>query len=706
MIGPITEQAPIARAPAAVAHGRSRSDWLPIATLYIAAVALYILLGRGQAVPLTVPDELTYGHLASAMAQGSSLGWRGDPVSLRAALYVYLVTPAWVVASGTTAYAIAKVIGALALCAVVFPVWLVGRPALGQRVAIVPALLSVLGTWMVSAGGVLTENLALPLATCALAATVWALRTSSARWCWIAIALAVVAAWARLQLAALFVVIVAALLIDVLLSGDRRQRLRQWRAPLIAVGAGVVVTIVAAFAAPRSVLGSYSGVRGYANTPVGEIVAHVRNQWVTLVAMTAAVPFVVALGAAATRSTWRDREVWPLLAVLIPAAAVLIVESAIFDAGYGIHGSIQRYVEYVAPIAFVTAAVVLQREVASQRALAASAGLIAASTLLAPAIGNAPEERAITATWARLHGLLGVSPAIALALMAIGLSTVVLVVMRRSGLGGSLGVIVVFGTLAAALAVQSETAWQQQRHLSQTWRSQLPADLEWLQHQAPWPVARLFATTNSPLAADFEFFSRRIIQVYAPPHGYRGQQILGRSCPWNVRADGTAVFDRRCGPPPHRFFFDDANAAIAFYRQRLVASSPRFGAIIEVPGTPRVRAVILLPCARQRFMRSTADSTRVWIPRGQICRGGMTASLWLDRPASLVLRFRGGAEPHAASLGGHVYSLPAGTDTTIRLPAAAGPRTLRLSTDWTSDLRAPRLVGIELVDSRGSERML
>src|SRR4051795_1061008 len=79
---------------------RGRSPLLALGALYLAATAIYVVLGLRAKVPLLVPDELEYKHLAESLAHGHGFDWRGDTFGLRAALYVYAIAPAWVLANG------------------------------------------------------------------------------------------------------------------------------------------------------------------------------------------------------------------------------------------------------------------------------------------------------------------------------------------------------------------------------------------------------------------------------------------------------------------------------------------------------------------------------------------------------------------------------------------------------------------------------
>ena len=75
----------------------TRRELLPVVALYLASVLVYALLGHQQALPIVSPDEFTYGHVARSLADGDGFAWRGAGVSLHSALYIFVITPAWLI---------------------------------------------------------------------------------------------------------------------------------------------------------------------------------------------------------------------------------------------------------------------------------------------------------------------------------------------------------------------------------------------------------------------------------------------------------------------------------------------------------------------------------------------------------------------------------------------------------------------------------
>ena len=98
----------------------------PALGLYLVAVLAYAFVIRDQALPVVDPDEFTYGHLARSIADGDGFTWRGAHISLRAALYVFLIVPSFLVTSGADAYRLAQHEGLLFGCLVIRPFEVVG----------------------------------------------------------------------------------------------------------------------------------------------------------------------------------------------------------------------------------------------------------------------------------------------------------------------------------------------------------------------------------------------------------------------------------------------------------------------------------------------------------------------------------------------------------------------------------------------------
>ena len=200
------------------------------------------------------------------------------------------------------------------------------------------------------------------------------------------------------------------------------------------------------------------------------------------------------------------------------------------------------------------------------------AALGAIALLARPAIAMIGEERAAWATSFRVHQLLGLAAAPALALVALGLLAITARIAvraaaprprRRRGRGAA---------AVAVLAVQDQAAWHQMTTTAKAFRTQMPDDLEWIDHQASGPVALLALTQNAPQYEDLELFNRRIAAVYVPPAGLPGRPVQGRTCTFRFTVTGALKVAPGCGAVPRRFMLDDPAAAITFRDER--RSSP------------------------------------------------------------------------------------------------------------------------------------
>jgi hypothetical protein len=617
-------------------------------------------------------------------------------------LYVFLITPGWWVSSGYGAYTIAKIIGAAAICTVVVPTYLMARPVLDRRLALIPCGLVVAGTWMVAAGGILTENVAFPLAVFASWAAVEAVRRPGTRWVWIAFACALVAAWSRYQMIILVPAIVGALLLDVVRAGDRRARLQMRRVPLALAAVASVAWAAVFLADPELIGGSYVGV-GHFHPPITSVVSDVWEHSLALVLMVGIVPAIAVLGAAMRRSNWTDEGLGPLLCVVIPLAALLLVESSYFTAGYGVDWAIDRYVEYAAPITLVLfCAVVVRRAVAWRAALVVST-VAAIGLWFTPSVLSATEQRALYGLSSRMHSVLGTGATVSVGV----LGTVVILAALAIACRAPRHAATVLVLLSAVLVItESEAAWKWQTRLANHWSDQYPADKSWVDDHAGGPVARLILSANSPLAENLGFFNHELSQVYvpAPPAGYLGRRPLGAACTWSA-PQGVARFGAGCGASPQRFLIDDPVARVTFYRQRILARDPRLGTLLQVNGAPHLRSVVILPCPT-RYVITDQSGGSIALQKRTPCRGALDGSFWLDRNATFAVTFHGGAGDHVAALGNSTWSLPAGRDTTIRIPLPAGAHQVSLDLDWANSAGAPTVRAARLVMPDRSDNVL
>jgi hypothetical protein len=688
-------------------------SWLWVAGLFVVAFAVYLVLALRSPLPVLFPDEFRYSHLARGLADGTGYDWRGQHVGQSAALYVYFIAPAWAVfSSSVDAWHASKALGTLALCAQVFPVWWLGRELVGARLALVPAALSVAGTWMLTGAETVTEALAFPLTTTALCVAVMALRRPGSRLGWLAFLLVVLATWARLQMAVLIPALLVAFLLDALRDPARRSdRLRAHAPYLLVAAAGLALLAVVALAAP-GVTGDYAGFFGF-RPPLGRILSKSALELGELVAAAGFLPVLLAAGALVSPRAWRDDRSGPLLAVFWPAALATVLQSGFFLAGYPpALSAIGRYVTYAVPLALILATVLLAapplpdgRRLLSRPALAVAA--VAALGLLArPAVAMIGEERATWGLAYRLHQLLGAGVAVGLTLTALALVALTAVVARTQT--PRRAALVAAGATAVVLLVQSQAAWWEMTKIGASFRSTMPADLQWVDHHARGPVALLAITQNAPQFDDIDFFNRRITQAYAPAAGILGRQIQGQVCSLRFARSGALVLGAGCGPTPRRFLINDPSARVTFQDEVASWSTPNIGRLVEVaPGRPaRARSLVVLPCPRRTPGYSASSPDIVPDDTPITCAKTMTGALWLDAPAQVALRYRGGARDETVEVGGKRWTLPARVDTTVRITAPKGYSQFAATQSWTSSVATPVPLSVTLLDAGGASTRL
>jgi hypothetical protein len=420
------------------------------------------------------------------------------------------------------------------------------------------------------------------------------------------------------------------------------------------------------------------------------------------VAVGAFAPVLLAAGAVLSPRAWRDDAAGPLLAVFWPAALATVLESGFFLAGYTpALSAIGRYVTYAVPLALILATVLMVRPRLLTRASLVAAGVLALTLLARPAVAMMGEERATWSTAYRVHQAVGLGTGLGLAVVAL-VTVGVAAWLWRGGGGGGRAALILAAVLGAVLLVQSQAAWWQMDRTATAFRSVMPADLEWVDHHSSGPVALLGITQNAPQFDDLDFFNRSITRAYAPKTGLSGRQVQGRVCTFEFAVSGALKVQPGCGPVPHRFLINDPSARITFRDEVASASHPDVGRVVEVkPGAvPRAQSLVVLPCPRRTpgFSSTVPDVTPSDVPIA--CRGALTGALWLDGPATVQVRYRGGPHTQRVTVGTKAYTIPAGRDVTVSFPAAAGYSQFTARQDWTSSAGTPRVLSVSLL-SRG-----
>lgn len=692
--------------------------WLPLALLvglYALAVLVYILLGRGQALPQVSPDEYQYSAVARSLADGNGLTYNGGTIGLPSVLYIYAIAPAWLLTDSLTeSYAIAKAIGAILVCTVAFPTWILARRYMPPLVALVPAALILAGTWMTSSGQMIFENLAFPLAAVSLTALVIGLCRPGSWAILLAVVVAGAATFARAQLAVLVPIMFVALLIDVALQGRQwRTRLRANRWAIGGIGFLLLVGGIIVLAKP-SILGSYVDLR--TESSLGRGIPLAGKQSLAFIAMSAVLPLILAVALSFRLRAWDESRLRALLVVFWVATVLFVIETGILTTGFaGVDWSIQRYVEYSLPLLYVLVVAGIWRRLLAPRLLAIVTGLVALVLLTTPQIKNIQEQRGTFGLVRRLDQLLGVSPGLAMALVAVITGGILLLVLTRTRATRT-SILTAFVVLTGLVfVVQNQAGWHWQREQSQVWRDGFPKDLSWIDNATDRDLARVVGLYNSFRTPQTEFFNRRVTRTYKPATPLGGAPVNGFTCTWNAEPDGTLVFAPECGRAPTSFFLNDDLAKITFYDQRVIAQKPGIGRIVTVdakpPASVRMKATVSPPCLAPI---ATQDPTTGDIkPPELVCGPYTQGTLYLDKPGRLRLQFRGGQADQVVQVSGswdpqgRLVDLPARKLTDVDISVPRGTQQWQVAFDWRGVPPAtPELKSILLTQDDGETELL
>jgi hypothetical protein len=559
-----------------------RAPVAALVAIYGVSVLVYALVAHEHRFPNLFPDEMFYGKLSQSFADGDGLKWRGAGVDLPP-LWPVVLSLSWHFGSVPDGYGVARVLTGLLASAVVFPVWLLGREFLGPRLALVPALLSVAGAWMTVTSFVVSENLAYPLATAALACTVMAVRDPRPRWLGWTMLFALLAALTRTQLLVLPVILLAALVLDVARQPRGRRRARIGERPrAVWIGLGVLVAGGLLLFVAKTDLTNYDVLAHHAS--VSEVLEAAGRHSASTIVMLAFIP-VAAVAALMTRaSNWRDDDVGPLLVTITAAVIVLFPLLGRFEA-WATHGQpVDRYAMYLAPL-FLVAMMLVPGRVRRPAAVVAAVA-VAAAVLAAPITGNYIEQPALYGAQKRLFelGLFDqhLHLAVALAALILGVAGVLLLSSRD-------------WLLTAVLLTLSVM-------VAQTWTSQhaeitleesvapvaLPKPLDWVDRAGAGPVAVFAVGAGQALRGNrdlyTEFFNRKVKYSFATePIGTECRYTIGPG--GHVRRAGGA-----CPPWPREYVLVARPARPVFYGQRVLAKTNR-GTLIRIPpGNPRLRS--------------------------------------------------------------------------------------------------------------------
>jgi hypothetical protein len=659
-----------AATPAAAAPPRPRA--LPRLLALPAHIVLVALVGGSFAVrwllaawhstPYYFPDEYIYPTLAHALAGGGLPAVRGETVAFPALLEPLLAAPLWLVGGTEAAYVLTQGLHALAMSLAAVPVYLLGRRLrLSPALALGAAAVTLTAPALTFAGFMLADPIALPLVLGAVAAGVAALDRPTRANQVAFLALAALAAFARVQYVVLPVLLLAAAL--VVERFRLRALVRGYRLTLLALGLPALA--VAAVGLQR-VLGYYENVTNL-ELPPGRLL-----HWAGSDAMILAyasgwilVPgALVALTLLLARPASRAERGFAALTVLL--AAALLFQAALFsansdDSAARVH---ERYTMALVPLVALAFGVLARRGFPWRRAHAAAAlGMLALSArvplsgyTIAQGKDDSPTLRAVL----RLEQHLGIADgSLVAALVAAALSLLAIAVAwrRLPALG--------LAAAAAATVALSVGASSFDRLNAASIRDAETAPKTWVDEAGLRDVALLQLPEASRHAAFERLFWNRSVQrlllLNSPPIDAFAAETV------RVGGDGRLVAGGETVRGP--LLVQGWGSYARWENMRLVARS-NASHLLAPTGTPRLRLLAAGLYADGWLRRS--GSILVW-------GGDATLRLRLSMPPGTTRMALGLRAPGFT----RTVVLDAGRRTTVDVPVR--PRGRAWVLDWSTE---------------------
>jgi hypothetical protein len=351
-----------------------------LAAVFLGAALYHWLSSRGHVTPIVFPDELLYSKLAQSLAAGEGLTIRGETVFFPSPLPALAEVPAWLLGSGTAAFAALKALNAALMASAVFPAYALARRVVRPSFAVVAAAATVATPAMLYHTYLMSEALAYPVFLLACATIVRAIERPSTRMELAVVGVSLAACLTRLQFAVVPVAYLLAATAGPWLAGEGvRAGLRRHRLSLsLLTGLLALPLLTGGF-----VLGTYKGVAILDYAPLD--VAGWSGFTAVLLAFAAGwlvIPGAL-LGLAGLVARPR-RRVEAAFGVLAAALVVgLLVEAGMIAAGEA-DRAMERYAIYVVPLLFVSFFAYVERGAPHRRLYVALTLILGCTAWLVP----------------------------------------------------------------------------------------------------------------------------------------------------------------------------------------------------------------------------------------------------------------------------------------------------------------------------------
>jgi hypothetical protein len=596
------------------------SAGMVVAAIAGVSAAVRFVLALAHPTPLFFADEYIYSTLAHELATTGRPTIRGEAASFPALLEPILTAPFWLFGDAGVALRLTQGLNAVAMSLAAVPVFLLARKlGVGSRWAVGLAGLALLVPDMFYVAYVLGEPIAYPLVLGAVCAGVYALDEPTRRHQAWFVALAGLAAFARIQFVILPVAFVGAAFVA--RTGLRRLKLSLGLFALAAVPVAV------------KGLGYYAGVKDVPLDP-RELV-----RWLGVDAMLLAYAagWLVVPGALVALATPRGRTERAFAGMTVFLAVGLFAEAALYasNAGDGQDGRFQeRYLFTLLPLLALAFVLSLARGGRARWAVAGLAALMVAVSARYPLSGWTDKlgrqdspflmgvHRLEEALGSANGSLLVAAIVAALAAGAVGVA----VRPRFAGVG--------LAVVAALLAAIGFGAWSLDARFAQKAReTYFPEDARWVDDAGLEDVT-IVNTPGAPRALTLEqmFWNRSITTLARLRRAGRPDVFAAPRL--RIANDGRLFRDGRVVTTP--LVVTEYAVTADFRGAKSVASTPLFE-LWKPLGTPRLRLL-----AGGRYYDgwlANSGYVRVWDSPGKLV---LRLALPQRAPeARLVFRARG-----------------------------------------------------------------
>jgi hypothetical protein len=395
----------------ATANPPTESAWfdrvyraIPLATVFVALLALYAWEAARHSSPWLFTDELELSQISRAIEATGHGARRGEPYFWQT-LYTWLIAPAWAIKSTSTAYAVVKYLGVIVMTLTVVPTYFLARTIVSPRAALFAAAGAASVPALAYAPMILEEPLSYPYAALAFLAMAMALRRRSVVWIVVAVVLSLLGGFVRGELGVLpLVFVLAAGMYAVTSDAGRRYRSRftawDWVGAIV-IGAGAIIL--------------FSGLVGKFSQTWAIATGHYRGRMIdyglqaagSLTIGLGLLPVVAALAALARpRDEERTPELRAFTSLFVAAAIGIGVYTAV-KASYlsTVFGTTvqERNLIYLVPLVFVGTALWLDRPRLRWIPLAAAVGFVAYLIVSTPyQLDNVPAADSLGVAMAQL----------------------------------------------------------------------------------------------------------------------------------------------------------------------------------------------------------------------------------------------------------------------------------------------------------------